>query len=64
MSKGYPKEGAPELYRLGEWIYGSTTNIGEATKKVRELAIKKAEEMAKKHKIVYAFLPDHELLIY
>lgn len=54
MRKDYPKEGAPELARLYEWFdKDKEMDLADATEKVRNAALKKAEEMAKEHKIVY-----------
>ena len=55
MRENYPKEGAPDIARLQDWVFRDTyMDLGDAVDKVRKAAIKKAEEMAKDDKIVYA----------
>lgn len=53
MRENYPKEGAPDISRLQDWVFRDTyMDLGDAVDKVRKAAIKKAEEMAKENKIV------------
>ena len=54
MRQNYPTQGAPELGRLYEWFNSDKEmDLAAATEQVRKAAIKKAEDMAKEHKIVY-----------
>ena len=54
MHKSYPKEGSPELARLHEWhAKDSNMDLAAASKRVREAAVKQAEDIAKDAKLVY-----------